>query len=38
MQARQKQDAEVQRRIEAQQAEIERQRRELEQLKAQQER
>jgi len=36
MQARQKQDAETQRRIEAQQAEIDRQQRELEQLKAQQ--
>lgn len=38
MQARQKQDAETQRRIEAQQAEIDRQQRELEQLKAQRER
>ncbi|HEY7553842.1 MAG TPA: glycine zipper domain-containing protein [Candidatus Binatia bacterium] len=36
MQARQKQDAEVQRRMEAQQAEIDRQQRELNQLKAQQ--
>jgi outer membrane lipoprotein SlyB len=37
MQARQKQDAEVQRQIEAQQAEIDRQQRELNQLKAKQE-
>ena len=36
MQARQKQDAEVQRQMQAQQAEIERQERELNQLKAQQ--
>jgi uncharacterized protein YcfJ len=36
MQARQKQDEEVQRRIAAQQAEIDRQQRELNQLKAQQ--
>lgn len=36
MQARQKQDEEVQRQLAAQQAEIERQQRELEQLKAQQ--
>jgi outer membrane lipoprotein SlyB len=38
MQARQKQDAEVQRQIQAQQAEIDRQQRELDRLKAQQER
>jgi len=38
MQARQKRDAETQRQIQAQQAEIDRQQRELEQLKAQQER
>ena len=36
MQARQKQDAETQRQIQAQQAEIDRQQRELNQLKAQQ--
>jgi len=36
LQARQKQDEEVQRRMAAQQAEIERQQRELDQLKAQQ--
>lgn len=36
MQARQQQDAEVQRRLQAQQAEIDRQQRELDQLKAQQ--
>jgi outer membrane lipoprotein SlyB len=36
MQSRQNQDAEVQRRIDAQQAEIDRQQRELNQLKAQQ--
>ena len=36
MQARQKQDAEVQRQMQAQQAEIERQQRELNQLKAKQ--
>jgi uncharacterized protein YcfJ len=38
MQSRQKQDAETQRQIQAQQAEIDRQQRELNQLKAQQER
>ena len=38
MQARQKQDEETQRRLQAQQAEIDRQQRELEQLKARQER
>jgi uncharacterized protein YcfJ len=38
MQARQKQDDETQRRLAAQQAEIERQQRELNQIKAQQER
>jgi len=36
MQAREKQDAEVQRRIQAQQAEIDRQQRELDQIKRQQ--
>jgi outer membrane lipoprotein SlyB len=38
MQARQQQDAEIQRRMAAQQAEIERQQRELNELKAQQQR
>jgi outer membrane lipoprotein SlyB len=38
LQGRQKEDAELQKRIDAQQAEIDRQRKELEQLKAQQER